>query len=158
MNLQWNKKHFSSFSKSFQLPEMVSDLRVHLYFTEHKLSVSQTLILVSSALFSIISKFSSKKIMSPFLASSHLKTESGSQNCKVKKENLSKILKRAFLIKRLFRNMECSKTMERSLTWSWKGWKQGRVFTALEKSISRIRLKSLMILSLNQWPVMLKLC
>ena len=28
--LRWNKKHFSSFLKDFQLPKIVSDLRVHL--------------------------------------------------------------------------------------------------------------------------------
>ena len=30
--LRWNKKHFSLFLKDFQLPKIVSDLRVHLYF------------------------------------------------------------------------------------------------------------------------------
>ena len=28
---RWNKKHFSSFLKGFQLPKIVSDLRVHLW-------------------------------------------------------------------------------------------------------------------------------
>ena len=30
--LRWNKKHFSLFLKDFQLPKIVSDFRVHLYF------------------------------------------------------------------------------------------------------------------------------
>ena len=33
--LRWNKKHFSSFLKDFQLPKIVSDLRVHLVILDN---------------------------------------------------------------------------------------------------------------------------
>ena len=36
--LSWNKNHFSSFLKGFQLPQIVSDHRVRLWFVKYSLA------------------------------------------------------------------------------------------------------------------------